>query len=87
MPDIPKYLNYYGWHIVSILLAAMAVCFGYAALYPSGVELAVLMTVLSALLAVWSLVLILWKRQSFLAMPQWIFFSVIAGIAIPGLLN
>lgn len=75
---VPKYVHYYCWHIVTMVLAAMAVSFGRAAALPEARELAVLMTVLATGFMVWSLGLVLWRRQRPLRMPQWALFAPIS---------
>ena len=81
---VPKYVHYYCWHIVTMTLAAMAVSFGRAAVHPGARDLAVLMTVLAAGFAVWSLGLVLWKRQRPLHMPQWALFAAGRGLRPSG---
>lgn len=83
---VPKYVHYYCWHLVTMLLAAMAVGFGLAAVYPESREMAVLMTVLASLFSLWSLALVLWKRQRPLQMPQWALFAPVSIFGILGLL-
>ncbi|MEO0637088.1 MAG: hypothetical protein AAFY73_10610, partial [Pseudomonadota bacterium] len=46
MESLPKYTNYYCWHLVSLTLAAMAAAYAFAAAYPSAWELAVAATLL-----------------------------------------
>lgn len=78
---VPKYVHYYCWHLVSMVLAAMAVCFGLAAVDPGARDLAVLMTILAAGFTLWSLALVSWKRQRFLRMPQW---ALLGSVALAG---
>jgi riboflavin transporter FmnP len=86
IPDVPRYTNYYCWHLVSIMLAAMSIGFYIVARDPAEQTLGVFMTVLAAGFAIWSLALIIWKRQSFLQMPQWLLFLPIAICGAGGLL-
>ena len=81
----PQLTNYYCWHMVSIMLAAMSACFVLAAREPSAWELAALATALAAAFAVWSLLLAFWKRHSAWELPQWSLFLIIAAFGIAGL--
>ena len=85
MADVPKYLNYYCWHLVTLTLVFMTVGFLLAALSPNEFILALLMTVLAGSFAVWSLALVLWKRQSLWEMPQWLLFLPITVFGALGL--
>lgn len=83
---VPKYVHYYCWHMVTIVLAAMAVSFGRAAVVPEASDLAALMTTLASGFTIWSLGLVLWKRQKPLHMPQWALFAPVAICGVLGLL-
>ena len=61
--EVPKLLNYYCWHLVTITLTAMTFAFTYAALIPGEMMLAIMWTVISAAFALWSILLIIWKQQ------------------------
>ncbi len=78
MDDVPKYLNYYCWHLVTLTLGLMSIGYLLAALNPAETLLALLMTLLALSFALWSLGLVLWKRQSLWEMPQWLLFLPIA---------
>lgn len=78
LADVPKFTHYYCWHIVSIVLAFMPVGFCIGAAGTGGRELVLMTTALAAAFAVWSLVLVVWKRQSPLRLPQWALFLPIA---------
>lgn len=82
---VSKFTNYYCWHIVSIVLAAMTACFLYVGWTGDGPELAVLMTGFAASFAGWSVALVLWKRQSPLAMPQWALFTGVTALGLAGI--
>jgi hypothetical protein len=84
---VPKYTNYYCWHLVTIVLLAMTAGFGYATFVPSGLDVAILFTVLSASFAIWSFVLILYSKSKLFELPQWIFFVLITGVALVGLMT
>ena len=85
MPDVPRYTNYYCWHLVSIVLVAMTIGFYLAARDPAEQTLGIFMTALAAAFTIWSLALVQWKQQSFLQMPQWILFMPIAACGVAGL--
>ena len=68
--DTPKYTQFYCWHIVTILLAAMAGGLIYAAFAPGAEDLALLVAGLAIALAVWGLILPRAVGQSFGQMPQ-----------------
>lgn len=83
--SVSKYTNYYCWHLVSITLVAMAVAFVWASIDPAQTGLAWMWTVIAALFAMWSIVLVIWKRQNPWHMPQWLLFITITGLAGMGL--
>ena len=84
--ETAKLTNYYCWHLVTITLCAMTVAFCYAALIPREVALAVMWTAIAAAFALWSLMLIIWKRQKAFDLPQWTLFAAIAGLGAAGLI-
>lgn len=86
LPDVPKYVNYYCWHLVSMTIAAMAVGFIWAAIDVTQTGLAMMWTVMAVLFTLWSLVLVKWKRQKFWQMPQWTLFGVISVLAVVGMI-
>lgn len=73
-----KYTNYYCWHLVTIVLFGMGVCFALPLAFPGTIELAMYALVQAVSFMLWSLILILWKKQPFLRLPQWILFLVIS---------
>ena len=54
LPPASKWLNYYCWHIATVLLFSMSIGYGYVALHPDRPELAVFLTGLSIALSVLS---------------------------------
>ena len=84
MRDEAKYTNYYCWHLVSIVIAAMTFGFAYAAVEAAGRDVAIIMTVLAGMFAAWSLGLVLWKRQRPFRLPQWLLFAPIAVLGAVG---
>jgi hypothetical protein len=86
MHDVPKYTNYYCWHLVTLTLLAMSAGFLWAATSAHGLDVGWLVYGLSASFMLWNLVLIVWKKQSFFEMPQWILFLAITALATFGLI-
>jgi len=82
---VPRFTNYYCWHMVSIVLLAMAGCYAWAGMDAGAVELAVLATGLALAFMAWGLGLILWKRQRTRHMPQWLMFAAVSGLGLAGL--
>ena len=85
LDPIARYTNFYCWHLVSIMLAAMVAGFALGAFRPASHELAVLMTVLAGSFCVWSVVLIVWKHRRPLDLPQWALFLPITVLGVLGL--
>ena len=83
--EVPKYTNYYCWHMVSIMLGVMSAAYLWAGLHAEAIELAVLAFALSVAFCVWSLVLVAWKKQRLRELPQWSLFAVAAVIGGLGL--
>lgn len=84
--DVPKYTNYYCWHLVTAMLASMCAAFLWAGITPTAIESAVIAELLAIFSALWSLALGRWKGQSFRRMPQWILFTAIAVAGATGFL-
>jgi Mn2+/Fe2+ NRAMP family transporter len=78
MEDEAKYTNYYCWHMVTIIIISMTICFFLAARNEEYRELAVLSSALSLAFAVWSCFLIYLKNQKPFVLPQWVLFFPIA---------
>ncbi|MBL4853643.1 MAG: hypothetical protein JKY25_05325 [Robiginitomaculum sp.] len=89
LKPVEKYTNYYCWHMVTIIIAALGVMFSVAAFIPSAQELAWAASVLAALFCGWNIGLYFWKRQElrrWYHMPQWVLFLPIAVLGAVGLL-
>ena len=82
---VPKLTNYYCWHLVSIVLFAMGLCWVWFLIDPAAREVAILATGLSAAFLVWGLLLVLWKRQKHMEMPQWILFAASTAVSAAAL--
>jgi len=83
--DVARYTNYYCWHMVTMVLAAMAAGYLIAAFRPAAVELAWASTIFAATFAIWSIALVVWKRQKPFDLPQWLLFLIVAGLGLVGL--
>lgn len=75
-PDV-KYVLYICWHVVSILAAAFALGYLAAAINPALRPYAIAATIFAGAMTVWSLMVVVLKRQSHREMPQWIAFLVL----------
>ena len=82
---VPKFTNYYCWHLVTITLAAMAFGFAVAAIAPGAEISAITWTLVAAAFAIWSVALFIWKRMHPLALPQWALFAPIAALGFWGI--
>lgn len=84
--DVPKYTNYYCWHMVSVVLAVMTLSFLWAAAVPAAVEAAIMAELLAITFMLWGMGLVVWKKQTTRDMPQWILFAAISAAGGAGLL-
>lgn len=85
LEDRAKYLNFFCWHIVTIVLWAAAAGYLWSALVRSSTELVVFLTIMMACIGVWGVVLPPSVGLSYVTMPQgWLFFPIV-GLAIFGL--
>jgi hypothetical protein len=82
---VPKFTHYYCWHIVSLVLLAMACGFCMGAWSIAAYDVAALMTLLALGFTIWSIALVLRKRQKFWLLPQWALFLPITVCAALGL--
>lgn len=71
---VPKLTAFYCWHMVTILLFAMAAGFARAASVAEAHELGVACTALAGAFAVWNIALVAGSRISPVLMPQWALF-------------
>ena len=85
LPPVPKYLMYYCWHLVTLMIGAMAVGFLAAGLWPAQQGLAVLCTAMALGGAVWGLALVPGVGRRYAEMPQGFLFLPIAMIGGLGL--
>jgi hypothetical protein len=76
---VPKLTMYYCWHIVTLLLLALAGALGYAAVFePSNRPLLVLCLLLAGGCSLWNVALMLGTRSKLWQLPQWTLFAAIA---------
>lgn len=86
LPIASKWLNYYCWHITTVLLLAMGGGYVYVALHPDRPELAVFLTALSAALSVLSAVVAIKGRISPFRFPSTSLFAIVSLLGSAGLL-
>ena len=75
---VPKFTLYYCWHLVTIVLAALALAFGLVAIGLGSRDLALFATVGAALFCLWSLGMVGLFRLRIAHFPQWVLFAAIA---------
>lgn len=83
--DVPKYINYGCWHGMSISLIFVVSAFAWAALNPADLVLAWFAFFYNIAFVIWSVGLVLWKKQSFKRIPHVFLFgttSFLAGMAL-----
>ena len=85
MPRVPKYTQYFCWHIVTLTIAALALFFALAAMGQGG-QYAVSGTVLAGLFAALGIVMVPMVGQSYRAMPQGWLFVPVAALGLLGLM-
>lgn len=85
LSNVPKYTAYYCWHLVSILLAGMALAFLRAGIMSGGRELAAVCVVFATVAAVWNIVMVGRYRLNYFQFPQAILFIPVALLGGAGL--
>ena len=83
--NVVRLTAYYCWHMVSIILAALALAFAWAALDPAAWRVAAFATGLCICFALLSFVLVTVTGQKHRHMPQWMLFTGLTALALPGL--
>lgn len=81
---VPKYVTYYCWHIVTIVLAAIAVMYAFAGMRADSLDLGWVATVLVAAFCLLGLAVPPLKKQKYSQMPQGWLFLPIAILGITG---
>ncbi len=84
---VAKYTNYYCWHIVTIVLAAMGAMFIWAAAYNDGAELAFVSSVFAAAFTLWSFGIVYISKGKLLHFPQWLLFAPVAILGVIGIFH
>lgn len=75
---VPKYVTYYCWHIVTIVLAMIAVMFAIAGFRTESLDLGWAATALTAAFCLLGLAVPPLKKQKYTHMPQgWLFLPVV----------
>ena len=74
---VPKFTMYYCWHLVTIVLAALALAFGLVATGLGSRDLALFATAGAGLFCLWSLGMIGLFRLRIAHFPQWALFAAI----------
>lgn len=75
---VPKYVTYYCWHIVTIVLAMIAVMYAVAAFRSGSVDLAMVATALTGSFCLMGLAIPPLKKQKYKNMPQgWLFLPIV----------
>lgn len=83
--DRAKYLNFFCWHIVTIVLWAVAAGYLWSTIVRSSTELVVFLTILMASIGIWGVFLPPSVGLSYVSMPQgWLFFPIVV-LAILGI--
>jgi hypothetical protein len=86
LPVASKWLNYYCWHITTVLLLAMSAGYAYVALHPDRPELAVFLTALSAALSVLSAVVAIKGGINPFRFPSTSLFAAVCVLGLSALL-
>jgi hypothetical protein len=84
LPRASKWLNYYCWHITTVLLLCMSASYAYAAMMPGGVDVAAVMTALCVVLSALSAWVARKGRINPWRFPSTTLFAVTAIIAALG---
>lgn len=77
---------YYCWHLVTLLIAAIAALYLLAAAAPHWLHLAITATVLATGASLLCLLIVIAWRQRPWRMPQWLFFAIVAALGTAGLM-
>ena len=78
LPDMPKYVLHFVWHVATITLLSFPVSYALAAIYPPAWPLALMSTVLAALIGLMIAGMAAARRLPFLVTPQWTLFLIVA---------
>lgn len=81
---LTKFTNYYCWHLVTIMIGALAVAYGYAAWMITSADLGLFATGITFLFALWSVAMIIHFRLPALKFQQWALFAPIGILGLIG---
>lgn len=85
--SVPKFTSYYCWHLVTIILAGLALAFALVAVGDGSRDLGVFATGCTALFGIWSVVMIQRFGLKPMHFPQWVLFAPIAVCGALGLVT
>jgi len=85
LPRASKWLNYYCWHVTTILILGMASAFAYCAVHPEHLDLVVFMSALAAALSILSAAVAVKGRIHPLRFPSTSLFALSAVLGGTGL--
>lgn len=78
LEDRAKYINFFCWHIVTIVLWATAAGYLWSAIVKPSVELVMFLTCMMACIGIWGVLLPPGVGLSYMTMPQgWLFFPIV----------
>ncbi len=86
LPAAVKSLSYVSWHCVSLLFLASAVTFGYVALHPRSLELAVLISMMTGATAAMIIGMAFRGHEVMFKLPAAYFFGLITLLGTTGIL-
>jgi hypothetical protein len=86
LPKASKWLNYYCWHVVSILLLSVAAAYAYSTWIPGRNELAIYVTFLAASASVLSAIVALKGRINPFRFPSTSLLAIVAALGLAGLM-
>jgi len=87
LKPVPKYVTYYCWHIVTIVLAMIAGMFAVAGLRAESLDLGLTATALTAAFCLLGLAVPPLKKQKYTHMPQGWLFLPVAVLGVLGILS
>ena len=87
LDNVPKYTNYYCWHIVTGILFLNGCGYGYLAFNSGSKELGMFITILVGFCMLWSLLLNAVFRLRWVRFPQWILFFAVFVPAVLGMVG
>lgn len=83
--EVPRYTAYYSWHLVTIVLAGMALAFLRAGLFPGGREVAAASLVFATCAFLWNVMMVTRWKLNWIKYPQSILFALVMVLGAAGL--